>query len=87
MLKAQNMAGYHDLHLHDRSMDALRDGADIRQAVKLYRRGETSKRKLKRVLLRASGMIPAPLRAKLRKANSGRQLQSSSKCEEQPWQS
>lgn len=87
MLKAQNMEGYHDLHLHDRSMDALRDGADIRQAVRLYCRGEAPKRKLKRVLLRASGMIPAPLRAKLRKANSGRQLQSSSKCEEQPWQS
>lgn len=75
MLKAQNMAGYHDQHLHGRSMDALRDGADIRQAVRLYRLGESPKRKLKRVLLRASGIVPAPLRAKLRKANSGRQVQ------------
>ena len=75
MLKAQNMAGYNDQHLHGRSMDALRDGADIRQAVRLYRLGEAPKRKLKRVLLRASGIVPAPLRAKLRKANSGRQVQ------------
>ena len=75
MMKAQNMAGYNDQHLHGRSMDALRDGADIRQAVRLYRLGEAPKRKLKRVLLRASGIVPAPLRAKLRKANSGRQVQ------------
>ena len=74
MLKAQNMAGYHDLQLHDRSMEALRSGSDIRQAVRLYRRGEHPRRKLKRALLRVSGMIPAPLRARLRKAHSSRQL-------------
>lgn len=74
MLKAQNMGGYHDAALHELSMKALREGADVRQAVRLYRRGQAPKQKIKRALLTVSTMIPAPLRTKLRKAHSGKQL-------------
>ena len=75
MLKAQNMEGYHEKALHDRSMELLRGGADIRKAVRCYRAKEPPKRKLKRMLLSASSILPGGLRARLRKANSGRQLQ------------
>lgn len=75
MLKAQNMEGYHEKALHDQSMDLLRGGADIRKAVRCYRAKEPPKRKLKRMLLFASSVLPDGLRARLRKANSSRQLQ------------
>lgn len=75
MLKAQNMEGYHEKALHDQSMDLLRGGADIRKAVRCYRAKEPPKRKLKRMLLFASSVLPDCLRARLRKANSSRQLQ------------
>lgn len=75
MLKAQNMEGYHEKALHDQSMDLLRGGADIRKAVRCYRAKEPPKRKLKRMLLFASSVLPDSLRARLRKANSSRQLQ------------
>ena len=74
MLKAQNMEGYHDTSLHTKTMDLLRNGTDLRKAVRFYRSKEPPKRKLKRVLLSASSVLPDGLRARLRKANSGRQL-------------
>lgn len=74
MLAAQNMAGYHNIELHNEAMNQLRESGDIMEAVKLYRAKSSSKQKLKRVLLRASAILPDDLRAELRKANSSRQL-------------
>lgn len=73
MLAAQNMQGYGQKQLHDEAMEVL--GAEgLHEAVAYYRRRQTPKQKLKRRLLRLSACIPAPLRAKLRKANSSRLL-------------
>ena len=76
MLAAQNMAGYSQQQLHGEAMAVLRTQG-IHQAVAYYRRRQTPKQKCKRTLLRLSAVIPAPLRAKLRKANSSRQLRKS----------
>lgn len=73
MLAAQNMAGYSQQQLHEEAMAVLRTQG-IHEAVSYYRKRQTPKQKLKRTLLRLSAVIPAPLRAKLRKANSSRQL-------------
>ena len=70
MLAAQNMAGYSELKRHDESLALLRRGASVPQAVSSYRRGEPARRKLKRALLRASGLMPGAVRAKLRKTRS-----------------
>lgn len=76
MLSAQNMDGYHHQQLHDEAMTVLRnDGA--KKAVACYRSRQPAKQKLKRVLLQASAVLPDALRAKLRKANSSRQLRKS----------
>ena len=74
MLQAQNMAGYRDWGIHDESLALLRGGATVREAVRHYRRKQTPKQKCKRLLLRTSALLPDGLRAKLRKAHSGRQL-------------
>ena len=74
MLKAQNMDGYHDTVLHTEAMQMLRKGAKLQKVVRLYRAKEAPKRKLKRMLLTASAVLPDGLRARLRKANSSRQL-------------
>lgn len=73
MLAAQNMAGYHQQQLHDSAMNILR-GQGLRPAVRYYRSRQSARQKLKRVLLRASVILPDPIRAKLRKANSSRLL-------------
>ncbi len=75
MLAAQNMKGYHQQALHDKAMAVLREQGII-PAVKTYRAGQTGKQKLKRALLNVSSLIPDGLRAKLRKANSSRQLKN-----------
>lgn len=74
MLSAQNMDGYHQQELHDKAMKALKSQIDVMKAIKTYRAGMSGKQKLKRVLLSVSTVIPSDLRAKLRKANSSRQL-------------
>lgn len=74
MLKAQNMDGYHDASLHARTVALLQAGSDVRKAIRFYRAKESPKRKLKRAVLTASAVLPDGLRARLRKANSGRQL-------------
>lgn len=76
MLAAQNMAGYSQQRLHEEAMNILRTQG-IHEAVSYYRKRQTANQKLKRGLLRLSAVIPAPLRAKLRKANSSRQLRKS----------
>lgn len=76
MLAAQNMSGYRQQQLHEEAMEVLRKRG-IHEAVAYYRKRQTPKQKLKRALLRLSAAIPAPLRAKLRKANSSRQLRKS----------
>ena len=76
MLAAQNMSGYSQQQLHGEAMEVLRKRG-IHEAVAYYRKRQTPKQKLKRALLRLSAAIPAPLRAKLRKANSSRQLRKS----------
>ena len=73
MLAAQNMAGYTHHQLHGEAMEVLRTRG-IYEAVTYYRKRQPPKQKLKRILLQMSAAIPAPLRAKLRKANSSRQL-------------
>lgn len=73
MLAAQNMAGYGQKQLHDEAMEILAKQG-IGDAVNYYRGRQTGKQKLKRILLQASALIPDPLRAKLRKANSSRSL-------------
>ncbi len=75
MLAAQNVKGYHQQALHDKAMAVLREQGII-PAVKTYRAGQTGKQKLKRALLNISAMIPDGLRARLRKANSSRQLKN-----------
>ena len=67
MLRAQNMAGYADAAAHREAMELIKSGAPVEKAVRAYRRREPAKRRLKRVLLRASGMLPGGLRAKLKK--------------------
>lgn len=74
MLRAQNMAGYSQRKLHDRAMEDLRRGTNLREVVKGYRRGFTGKQKLKRYLLTASAALPDGLRARLRKRNSARKV-------------
>ena len=74
MLLAQNMEGYRRRALHDEAMAVLRQTQDITQAVRFYRARDGKKLAIKRVLLRASAMIPDGLRARLRKANSSRKL-------------
>ena len=74
MLLAQNMEGYHSRALHDEAMAVLRQTRDITQAVSYYRARDGKKQALKRVLLRASALLPGGLRARLRKANSSRKL-------------
>lgn len=76
MLAAQNMDGYHHQELHDEAMAVL-ENQGIRAAVAYYRSRQTGKQKLKRHLLQLSALIPDPLRAKLRKANSSRSLRRS----------
>ena len=73
MLAAQNMAGYHHQVLHQESMEILRRRG-VKAAVAHYRAKQPAKQKLKRALLTASAILPDPIRAKLRKANSSRQL-------------
>lgn len=73
MLAAQNMAGYGGRQLHDEAMEVLRTRG-AREAVSYYRRRQSGKQKLKRTLLKASALIPDPIRAKLRKQNSSRML-------------
>lgn len=73
MLAAQNMAGYGQKQLHDEAMEILAKQG-LGDAVKYYRGRQPGKQKLKRLLLQASALIPDPLRAKLRKANSSRSL-------------
>ena len=75
MLKAQNMEGYHDTALQKKTADLLRNGASITEAVHFYRSKEPPKRKLKRILLTVSAVLPDRLRANLKKRFSSRQLQ------------
>ena len=73
MLAAQNMAGYHHQQLHDEAMTILRTQG-VKKAVVFYRGRQSARQKVKRVVLRASVIIPDPIRASLRKINSSRSL-------------
>lgn len=74
MFAAQNMDGYHQQELHNKAMKVLQSQDNVMKAVKISRAGMSGKQKLKRFLLSVSSIIPSDLRAKLRKANSGRRL-------------
>lgn len=66
MLRAQNMEGYSELAAHEKAIEKLKtDG--IGSAVRSYRSKETSKQKLKRALLLASGFLPSGIKVKLKK--------------------
>lgn len=73
MLAAQNMAGYHHQQIHDEAMKILRTQG-VKKAVAFYRSCQSARQKVKRVVLRASVIIPDPIRASLRKINSSRSL-------------
>lgn len=73
MLAAQNMGGYHHQALHEEAMELL-GTRGVHGAVRYYRSKQSGREKGKRILLRLSALLPDPLRAKLRKANSSRQL-------------
>ena len=66
MLRAQNMEGYHYTGLHDEAIAQLKTEG-VLSAVHGYRSKEKSKQKLKRVLLLVSSLLPAGLRARLKK--------------------
>lgn len=76
MLKAQNMAGYHDQILHEAGMTKLRDGQSVHNAVSKYRSMQSKSQKAKRLLLQISTLLPAGARTKLKKRYSGKQLNS-----------
>lgn len=67
MLAAQNMEGYKQMELHERAMELLRSGADVRAVVRQYRKGFSAKQKLKIALLKTSAVLPDGIRAKARK--------------------
>lgn len=74
MLSAQNMGGYHQSELYNKTIAVLREKDDVMDAINYYRSNQSGKQKLKRILLKVSAIIPDGLRAKLRKANSSRML-------------
>lgn len=74
MFSAQNMGGYHQSELYNKTLAVLRENDDVMDAINYYRSNQSGKQKLKRILLKASSIIPDSLRAKLRKANSSRML-------------
>lgn len=74
MLKAQNMEGYSGKEIRDRALDLLKRKG-VSPAVRVYRAKESSKQKLKRVLLKASSLLPGGLRARLRKTAGSRTIQ------------
>lgn len=66
-LKYQNMALYPADPAHDRAMEALKKGQPVEAVIQDYRRRQSPKKKLKRTLLRASGLLPPGLRRGLKK--------------------
>ena len=66
MLRAQNMAGYHEQSLHDESMALFRNGETVLQAVRYYRKREALTIKLRRAAVSASGFLPDSLRIRLK---------------------
>ena len=74
MLKAQNMEGYHDLRLHTEATTLLRDGRSLRSAVSCYRRNQALSQRIKRLVLRASGLLPTGMRVRLKKQYSAGRL-------------
>lgn len=74
MLKAQNMEGYHDLRLHTEATTLLRDGRPLRSAVSCCRRHQALPQRIKRLVLRASGLLPTGMRVRLKKQYSAGRL-------------
>lgn len=68
MLRCQNMAGYRQTALHERAMEQLRGGTELRTVVRKYRRALSGRQRLKILLLRLSAALPDGLRARARKA-------------------
>ena len=77
MLRAQNMSGYDRDKKHKDAMEALEAGKNVKDAISIYRKQFTAKQKIKRVLLKVSSLLPADLRAGLRKKNSSRYTKQS----------
>ncbi|GEM_PF-222766 len=67
MLRAQNMEGYSVQKPHDESMQLLRHGASIPEAVRAYRRHDSVKRRMKRTALHIAGILPGGLRGRLKR--------------------
>ena len=67
MLRTQNMEGYHDQEIHKECISRLRNGQELPMIVSHYRRRQPISQRVKRLLLRASGYLPAGLRVNLKK--------------------
>ena len=74
MLKAQNTEGYQWMDVHNESVSILKQGKSIREAVSHYRSRQPISGRVKRFAVRASGFLPAGLRARLKKRYSGKKL-------------
>lgn len=72
MLRAQNMSGYARDKKHKDAVNALESGSNVKDAIRIYRKQFTVKQKIKRFLLAMSSLLPADMRARLRKKNSSR---------------
>ncbi len=65
-LKYQNMAVYPANPLHEQAMKALENGQSVAKVIRTYRAKQPVKKKIKRLALRSSGLLPTGLLRKLK---------------------
>ncbi|MBQ3384034.1 MAG: Coenzyme F420 hydrogenase/dehydrogenase, beta subunit C-terminal domain [Erysipelotrichaceae bacterium] len=68
MMQYQNMKGYRHGELHKEVLERLKNSDDINKVIEYYHSRLPVKRKIKRTLLRLSGIIPGNLRYRMKKA-------------------
>ena len=68
MLKYQNMQGYTHDNLHRETLELLKANDDFDKVVKYYYSRLPLKKKIKRILIKTSGVIPGEIRYKVKKA-------------------
>lgn len=79
MLDAQNMKGYERDEKHNFAMQQLAQGEEISSIISRYRKKQSSKQKIKRIMLWMSGYIPDGIRIKLKKKRSSRNMRKAMK--------
>lgn len=65
-LKYQNMAVYPASALHEQAIKALENGEDVGKVIRTYRAKQPIKKKIKRLALRSSALLPTGLLRKLK---------------------